>query len=160
MRVQICAVGRLRAGPEKQLLDDYLSRLDAAGRGIGIVNAPLVEVEEKRRLEPATLKIREAELLRAATAKGAIIVALDERGRAEPSEAFAKRLGDWRDAGAGDVAFLIGGAGGLAAELRDGAAHILAFGPATWPHMLARVMLAEQLYRAVTILSGHPYHRA
>ncbi|MEX0838931.1 MAG: 23S rRNA (pseudouridine(1915)-N(3))-methyltransferase RlmH [Parvibaculum sp.] len=160
MRVQICAVGRLRTGPEKQLLDDYLSRLDAAGRAIGIATAPLVEVEEKRRLDAGSLKAREGELLRAATAKGALIVALDERGRAEPSDAFAKRLGDWRDGGVGDVAFLIGGAGGLAPEIRKGAAHILAFGPATWPHMLARVMLAEQLYRAVTILSGHPYHRA
>ena len=98
--------------------------------------------------------------MRAATEKGATIVALDERGRAEPSEAFAKRLGHWRDAGVGDIAFLIGGAGGLAPEIRESAAHTLAFGPATWPHMLARVMLAEQLYRAVTILSGHPYHRA
>ena len=160
MRLQICAVGRLRAGPEKQLLDDYLARLDATGRGIGITAAPLIEVEEKRRLEPAPLKIREGELLRAAIAKGATIVALDERGRAEPSAAFARRLGDWRDGGVSDVAFLIGGAGGLAPEIRDSAAHILAVGPATWPHMLARVMLAEQLYRAATILSGHPYHRA
>ncbi|MDP2125053.1 MAG: 23S rRNA (pseudouridine(1915)-N(3))-methyltransferase RlmH [Parvibaculum sp.] len=160
MRVQICAVGRLRAGPEKQLLDDYLSRLDASGRAIGIATAPLVEVEEKRRLGDAALKAREGELLQTAAAKGALIVALDERGRAEPSEAFAKRLGDWRDSGTSDVAFLIGGAGGLAPQIRDSAAHILAFGPATWPHMLARVMLAEQLYRAVTILSGHPYHRA
>ena len=160
MRVQICAVGRLRAGPEKQLLDDYLSRLEAVGRAIGITSAPVIEVEEKRRLDVAALKTREGELLRAATAKGATIVALDERGRAEPSEAFAKRLGHWRDAGVGDIAFLIGGAGGLAPEIRESAAHTLAFGPATWPHMLARVMLAEQLYRAVTILSGHPYHRA
>ncbi len=110
MRVQIRAVGRLRAGPEKQLLDDYLSRLEAAGRAIGITSAPVIEVEEKRRLDVAALKTREGELLRAATAKGATIVALDERGRAEPSEAFAKRLGHWRDAGVGDIAFLIGGA--------------------------------------------------
>lgn len=160
MRVQICAVGRLRAGPEKLLLDEYLSRLDATGRSIGISTLALAEVEEKRRLEGAGLMDREAELLSAAAPKGALIVALDERGRAETSEAFARRLGTWRDNGTADVAFLIGGANGLSPALRDQASHMMAFGAMTWPHMLVRVMLAEQLYRAVTILSGHPYHRA
>jgi 23S rRNA (pseudouridine1915-N3)-methyltransferase len=160
MRVQICAVGRLKNGPEKLLLDDYMSRFDAAGRGIGLTALPLAEVEEKRRSDAAELMEREAALLAAAMPKGALVVALDERGRVETSEAFAKRLGKWRDTGTADVAFLIGGANGLAPSLRDGAAHVMAFGAMTWPHMLARVMLAEQLYRAVTILSGHPYHRA
>lgn len=160
MRVQICAVGRLKSGPEKLLLDDYLSRLDAAGRGIGITAMPVAEVEEKRRHEGAELMEREAALLTTAIPKGALLVALDERGRVETSEAFAKRLGNWRDTGASDIAFVIGGANGLAPSLRENAAHIMAFGAMTWPHMLARVMLAEQLYRAVTILSGHPYHRA
>lgn len=160
MRVQICAVGRLRAGPEKLLLDDYMSRLDATGRGIGISVLPLSEVEEKRRLEDAALMEREAELLLAAAPKGALIIALDERGRVETSEAFAKRIGTLRDNGAPDIAFLIGGANGLAPAIRDRAAHVMAFGAMTWPHMLVRVMLAEQLYRAATILSGHPYHRA
>ncbi|HCX66174.1 23S rRNA (pseudouridine(1915)-N(3))-methyltransferase RlmH [Parvibaculum sp.] len=160
MRIQICAVGRLKSSPEKQLLDDYLSRLDAAGRGIGITAMPVAEVEEKRRHEGAELMEREAVLLTGAIPKGALIVALDERGRVETSEAFAKRLGNWRDTGTSDIAFVIGGANGLAPSLRDHAAHIMAFGAMTWPHMLARVMLAEQLYRAVTILSGHPYHRA
>ncbi|WP_421860139.1 23S rRNA (pseudouridine(1915)-N(3))-methyltransferase RlmH [Parvibaculum sp.] len=160
MRVQICAVGRLKTGPEKHLLDDYLSRLDAAGRGIGITALPVAEVEEKRRHEGAELMEREAALLSGAMPKEALIVALDERGRVETSEAFAKRLGNWRDTGTSDIAFVIGGANGLAPSLRGNAAHIMAFGAMTWPHMLARVMLAEQLYRAVTILSGHPYHRA
>ncbi|MDO9126795.1 23S rRNA (pseudouridine(1915)-N(3))-methyltransferase RlmH [Parvibaculum sp.] len=160
MRIQICAVGRLRAGPEKLLLDDYTSRLDATGRGIGLSVLPLSEVEEKRRLEDTALMEREAELLLAAAPKGALIIALDERGRVETSEAFAKRIGTLRDNGTADVAFLIGGANGLAPAIRDRAAHVMAFGAMTWPHMFVRVMLAEQLYRAATILSGHPYHRA
>ncbi|MEQ8266952.1 MAG: 23S rRNA (pseudouridine(1915)-N(3))-methyltransferase RlmH [Parvibaculum sp.] len=160
MRVQICAVGRLKTGPEKLLLDDYMARIEAAGRNIGITASDVTEVEEKRRLEGPALMAREAELLSAATAKGALLVALDERGCNETSETFARRLGTWRDAGTADVAFLIGGANGLVPELRDRAAHVMAFGAMTWPHMLARAMLAEQIYRAVTILSGHPYHRA
>lgn len=158
MRVHICAVGRLKAGPEKLLIDDYLSRLDAAGRPIGIAAGPVVEVEEKRKLDAPQLMAREAELLLAA-AKGATIVAMDERGRNETSEVFARRLGEWRDNATSDLAFVIGGANGLAPAIREKAVHIMSFGAMTWPHMLARAMLAEQLYRAVTILSGHPYHR-
>jgi len=159
MRIEICAVGKLRAGPEKILLDDYTARTEAAGRPIGITSLSVREVEEKRRLDPAALKESEAALLRAAMPRGALLVALDERGKAEPSEVFAKRLGRWRDDGHPGIAFAIGGAAGLSPALRDEAAHLLAFGPMTWPHMLVRVMLAEQIYRAVTILAGHPYHR-
>lgn len=159
MRVHICAVGRLKPGPEKLLIDDYLSRLDAAGRPIGISAAPVIEVEEKRKLDAPQLMAREAELLLAAT-KGATIVAMDERGKNETSEVFARRLGEWRDNATADLAFVIGGANGLDPAIREKAAHIMSFGAMTWPHMLARAMLAEQLYRAVTILSGHPYHRA
>lgn len=160
MRIEICAVGRLRAGPEKTLLDEYLSRANAAGRSLGLTSLSLIEVEEKRRLDGESLKNAEAALLKSAMPRGALIVALDERGRAEPSEAFAARIGRWRDTGVSDLAFVIGGAGGLAASLREEAGHLVAFGPMTWPHMLVRVMLAEQLYRAVSILAGHPYHRA
>lgn len=160
MRIEICAVGRLRAGPEKILLDDYISRAEAAGRGIGVTALHVKEVEEKRRLESAILKESEAALLRATIPRGALLVALDERGKMETSDAFATRLGRWRDDGQTNIVFLIGGANGLAPALRDEAAHLLAFGPMTWPHMLVRVMLAEQIYRAVTILAGHPYHRA
>ncbi|MDR3500136.1 MAG: 23S rRNA (pseudouridine(1915)-N(3))-methyltransferase RlmH [Parvibaculum sp.] len=160
MRIEIRAVGRLRAGPEKTLLDDYLARAGAAGRSLGITSLTFAEVEEKRRLDGAALKTAEAALLKTSLPKGAYLVALDERGRAEPSEAFAARLGRWRDNGVGDLAFVIGGADGLAPSLREEADHLLAFGPMTWPHMLVRVMLAEQLYRAVSIMAGHPYHRA
>lgn len=137
-----------------------MTRLDAAGRALGISALPVAEVEEKRKLDAPALMLREAELLLGAAAKGATIVALDERGKTESSEAFAKRLGNWRDTGVADIAFVIGGANGLAPEIREKAAHIMAFGAMTWPHMFARAMLAEQLYRAITILSGHPYHRA
>lgn len=160
MRIEICAVGRLRAGPEKTLLDDYVARAGAAGRGIGITRLGLMEVEEKRRLDGAALRNSEAALLKAALPRGAFVVALDERGRTEPSEAFAKRLARWRDDGVSDLAFVIGGASGLSPAMREEASHLLAFGPMTWPHMLVRVMLAEQIYRAMTILAGHPYHRA
>jgi 23S rRNA (pseudouridine1915-N3)-methyltransferase len=160
VRIEICAVGKLRAGPERSLLDDYLARANAAGRNLGVSSLTLTEVEEKRRLEGEALKSAEAALLKSAMPRGALIVALDERGRAEPSEAFAARVGRWRDDGVSDLAFVIGGADGLAASLRAEAGHVLAFGPMTWPHMLVRVMLAEQIYRAVSILAGHPYHRA
>lgn len=160
MRIEICAVGRLRAGPEKTLIDDYMKRAEAAGRGLGFTGLTLTEVEEKRRLEGPKLKSAEAALLRKAIPDGARIVALDERGRMEGSEAFAARLGQWRDSGTSDLAFVIGGADGLDADFREQADHLLAFGPMTWPHMLVRVLLTEQIYRAISILGNHPYHRA
>lgn len=159
MRLHICAVGRLRSGPERQLLDDYVSRIEAAGRGIGITGISLHEVEEKKPLEGLALREREAALLLGAMPKGASLVALDERGTAEASAAFARRIATWRDTGVSDLTFMIGGADGFAPALRERADHLLAFGPMTWPHMMVRVMLAEQIYRAITILAGHPYHR-
>lgn len=157
MRIVICAVGRARAGPLRDLYEDYAGRTGAA-RLLGRVE--LREVEERRSLGGPELKIREGELLRAALPKGATIVALDAAGQALSSEAFATRLAKWRDAGVGDLAFLIGGADGLDAGLVKQAGLVLSLGTMTWPHMLARAMLAEQLYRASTILQGHPYHRA
>lgn len=155
MRVHICAVGRLRAGPEKTLIDDYLTRFDRTGRGLGLGPARVVEVEDKKGGGMAA----EAALLRRAIPEGAVICVLDERGKIEKSPDFAKRLGDWRDQGRGDLAFVIGGADGIDAELRKSADHALSFGKMVWPHMLVRVMLSEQLYRAASILSGGPYHR-
>jgi 23S rRNA (pseudouridine1915-N3)-methyltransferase len=160
MRIEIRAIGKLRAGPEKTLLDDYLARAAASGRGLGISSLHLAEFEEKRRLEGDALKEAEAALLKSSLPRGTLFVALDERGRAEASEGFARRIAGWRDEGIQNLVFVIGGADGLAASLRAEAGHLLAFGPMTWPHMLVRVMLAEQLYRAVSILAGHPYHRA
>ncbi len=155
MRISIVAVGRLRAGPEKSLLDDYLTRFDRTGRALGLGPARVIEVEDKKNAGMGA----EATLLRKALPKGVVICTLDERGRVLSSPDFAKKLGGWRDAGRQDLALIIGGADGIDPNLRAEADFSLSFGSMVWPHMLVRVMLAEQLYRAATILSGGPYHR-
>jgi 23S rRNA (pseudouridine1915-N3)-methyltransferase len=155
VRVTLCAVGRLRAGPERTLVDDYLDRFGKTGRSLGLGPATVVQVEDRRGGGPAA----EATLLARAIPDGAALCALDERGEALTSPDFAIRLARWRDDGRADAAFLIGGADGLDPALRARADLVLSFGPMVWPHMLVRVMLAEQLYRAVSILAGSPYHR-
>jgi len=156
MRVHVGAVGRLRTGPERTLVDDYAARFDKTGRALGLGPLHLHEVEDKKGGGMAA----EAALLDRAIPRGAVVVALDERGGLLTSPEFSRHLGEWRDAGRGDVAFVIGGADGLAPELRARADVTLSFGKMVWPHMLARVMLIEQLYRAAAILAGSPYHRA
>jgi 23S rRNA (pseudouridine1915-N3)-methyltransferase len=156
MRVSIVCVGRLRAGPERSLVDDYLTRFDRTGRALGLGPARVIEVEDRR----GGGKSAEAELLKRAVPAGARTVALDERGRQYSSPEFSRLLARWRDDGTSEAAFLIGGADGLDPELRDAADLRLSFGAMVWPHMLARVMLAEQLYRSAAILAGTPYHRA
>lgn len=156
MRIHICAVGRARTGPERVLTDDYLDRFDRTGRSLGLGPATLHEVEDRK----GGGRSAEAALLERSLPKGAALVALDERGKALASPDFAAVLARWRDAGRGEAAFLIGGADGLDPALRDRADLTLSFGPMVWPHMLARVMLAEQLYRAAAILAGTPYHKA
>lgn len=151
MRVCLAAVGRLRPGPMRALLDEY------AGRSTWPLT--IREVEARKKLSGPALREHEGELLLAAIPDKATLIALDERGRDLGSKDFAERLGRWRDDGIQDLAFAIGGADGLSQAVRDRASLSLAFGRATWPHMLVRVMLAEQIYRAQTILSGHPYHR-
>lgn len=155
MRVHIVAVGRLRPGPQKDLIDDYLTRFDRTGRGLGLGPARIVEVDDRK----GGGRPGEAALIRRALPKGAVLVALDERGRLETSPDFARRIAGWRDAGRGDLALVIGGADGIAPDLRSEADLALSFGKMVWPHMLVRVMLAEQLYRAASILAGAPYHR-
>ncbi|MEX1234102.1 MAG: 23S rRNA (pseudouridine(1915)-N(3))-methyltransferase RlmH [Roseovarius sp.] len=155
MRLHICAVGRMRAGPERALFDDYIARADRTGRALGLGPTSLHEVEDKKGGGPAA----EAALLERALPQGAVRIALDERGKLTPSPKFAHQLAEWRDAGRGDLAFVIGGADGIDAGLRATADFSLSFGAMVWPHMLARVMLAEQIYRATTILAGGPYHR-
>ena len=156
MRLTLCAVGRLKRCPEADLVEDYLARADAAGRALGFSGARLIEVEAKARgAQPE----EESRLLLAALSPGALVILLDEHGEAWPSVALADRLGAWRDSGVREAAFLIGGADGHGAGARAAARHVLALGPQTWPHKLARAMMAEQLYRAVSILAGAPYHR-
>lgn len=155
MRLHLCAVGRLRAGPERALVSDYLARLDRSGKPLGLGPCAEHEVEDRKGGGPET----EAELLLRTFPTGAAICCLDERGLTLSSPQFAARLAGWRDAGRQDAAFVIGGADGLAPALRARADLTVSFGSMVWPHMLARVMLAEQLYRAATILAGSPYHR-
>ncbi|MDF1802627.1 23S rRNA (pseudouridine(1915)-N(3))-methyltransferase RlmH [Thalassovita sp.] len=155
MRVHICAVGRLRAGPERSLIDDYLTRFDRTGRALGLGPAKIHEVEDKK---GGGMSV-EATLLERALPKGAVLCTMDERGTVMTSPEFARQLAKWRDAGRSDLAFVIGGADGIAPSLRAKADFSLSFGKMVWPHMLARAMLTEQLYRAASILGGSPYHR-
>lgn len=151
-RISILAIGRARGGPEMDLARAYLERLPWP--------AEIREFEERRRLPAGERREREGALLLAALPRGARLVALDERGRSLTSAAFALQMGRWVGEGSGDLCFAIGGADGLADELRQRADMLLSLGAMTWPHMLVRVLLAEQLYRAHSILAGHPYHRA
>ena len=159
MRVIVAAVGRLKEGPERELAARYAERAAAGGRRIGWQGVGVVEVADCRSRRPQDRRREEAVALAAAIPEIAAIVALDAGGEVLSSPQLAARLGRWRDAGTPAVAFLIGGADGLADGLQRRAELRLAFGTATWPHQLARIMLLEQLYRAMTILSGHPYHR-
>ena len=151
MKLTIAAIGRSGRGPERDLYEHY------AGR----IRWPLAlrELEEKRKLPAAEMIKREGELLLDAAPAKATRVVLDRRGRTLDSEAFAERLGRWRDDSVSDVAFLIGGADGHGDALLAQASLVVSFGAMTWPHLLARAMLAEQIYRAQQLLAGHPYHR-
>ena len=151
MRVTVAAIGRDRAGPTRQLLEDYRKR--------SLWPLRLVEFPPQTRLPLERRRAEEALRLLQSVPEGAVTVALDEHGRQLDSLAFARRLGDWREEGRSDIAFLIGGPDGLAAQVLERAHLVLALGSMTWPHRLVRVLLAEQLYRAQAILAGHPYHR-
>lgn len=155
MRVTILAVGRMKSGPEAELVGDYLERFSRTGRGLGLGPADLREVEDRKGGGQAA----EAKLLAEAMPRGAVVAALDERGKVITSPAFSDLLCRHRDDGARDMVFVLGGADGLTPELRATADLTLSFGKMVWPHMLARVMLAEQLYRAAGIAAGTPYHR-
>ena len=150
MRFLVVAVGRARAGPELALWQEFSGRLTTPTR--------LVEVDARK--PGPGLKEREAELLLKALPDQALLVALDERGKSLSSETFSRTLAQWRDEGTSDIAFVIGGADGLADPVRRRARLLLSLGAMTWPHMLVRGLLAEQLYRAERIWAGHPYHRA
>ncbi len=155
LRVHICAVGRLRSGPERDLIDDYLSRFDKTGRALGLGPARIIEVEDRKGGGMSA----EAPLLQGAIPKGAMICTLDERGTLMSSPQFSKKLCQRRDSGVNDLAFVIGGADGIDPSLRAKADMSLSFGQMVWPHMMVRVMLSEQLYRAASIAAGTPYHR-
>ncbi|MBL8643208.1 MAG: 23S rRNA (pseudouridine(1915)-N(3))-methyltransferase RlmH [Rhodospirillaceae bacterium] len=152
MRILIVAIGKSKPGPEKDLLAEYAKRLPWA--------LDVKELAQGKDASAEARKAREAESMLSAVPEGSTIIALDERGTSESSEKFAARVGQWRDAGARTLAFLIGGADGHGDAVLKAAKHKLSLGAMTWPHMLVRGLLAEQLYRAHSILTNHPYHRA
>lgn len=159
MRVSILAVGRMKQGPERELVARYLDRAVASGKSLGLTGFSVTELTESRAGSAASRKAEEARALAAQLPADGLIVALDERGKSLGSEDFARRMLRWRDDGKPAVSFVIGGADGLDPRFAADADVTLGFSAMTWPHQLVRIMLAEQLYRATTILSGHPYHR-
>ncbi|MBV9066931.1 MAG: 23S rRNA (pseudouridine(1915)-N(3))-methyltransferase RlmH [Methylobacteriaceae bacterium] len=159
MRLQILCVGRLKAGPERQLVARYSERIAAAGRAIGLGPLDIREIAEGSARRPDDRKIDEALRIAALLPEGATLWALDETGASLASENFAREIAKLRDDGNACLAFAIGGADGLDDSLRQRANSKIAFGAMTLPHQLVRVLLVEQIYRATTILSGHPYHR-
>ena len=160
MRLVVAAIGRLKDAPERELAERYRKRAEQVGRRIGFRTVEVVEIRESRAADRDKRMIEESIALANVIPEQAAIVLLDERGDSLDSAALAALLRRWRDDGKPAAVFVIGGDDGLAPSVRDKATVRLAFGAATWPHQLARVMLLEQLYRATTILSGHPYHRA
>lgn len=160
MRLTVAAVGRLRDCPERELAERYRKRAEQLGRRIGLRDIEIVEVRESRAQEIGKRMIEESIAIANVIPDKAAVVLLDERGESLDSAALAAQIGKWRDAGRPATVFVIGGDDGLAPALRERAALRLAFGIATWPHPLVRSMLLEQVYRAVTILARHPYHRA
>ena len=159
MRLALLCVGRMKAGPERDLFERYFRRLSDSARGVGIGSVEMREIAESRSRRPEDRRAEEAEAIRAAAPHGSALVALDERGLALTSEQWATDIAAVRDSARPAYAVVIGGPDGLDPRIREGAHRAISFGAMTWPHQLVRVMAAEQLYRAITILSGHPYHR-
>ncbi|MEZ5812288.1 MAG: 23S rRNA (pseudouridine(1915)-N(3))-methyltransferase RlmH [Rhizobiaceae bacterium] len=159
MRISVHAIGRLKRGPERELCDRYFERFARAGPPLGLEFAGLREFAEGRAGDAAARRREEGERLRKAVEGGQGLILLDETGRNLDSRAFAAMLAGLRDEGVRDCVVAIGGPDGHDPELRAAARQVISFGKLTWPHQLARIMLAEQLYRATTILAGHPYHR-
>jgi 23S rRNA (pseudouridine1915-N3)-methyltransferase len=160
MRLIVAAVGRLKRGPETELAERYRKRAAQTGRQAGWRDVEIVEIRESRADDAGKRMLEESIALANVVPQGAAIVLLDAKGESIDSAGLAGLLSKWRAGDRPAAIFLIGGADGLAASLRDKAELRLSFGAATWPHQLVRVMLLEQLYRAATILTGHPYHRA
>lgn len=159
MRITVACVGRARTAPEQRLCDVYWERAASLGGKLGFTKLDLAILDTSRAATAEARMADEAKKLASRLPPGSHRIALDEAGRALSSEAFAKHLASLRDRGIRDLVFLIGGPDGLAPALREGADERLALGPQTWPHLMVRAMLAEQIYRAFTILAGHPYHR-
>jgi 23S rRNA (pseudouridine1915-N3)-methyltransferase len=159
VRLLLIAVGRLKPGPERDLFERYAKRVADIARTVGVAGVDFREIEEGRARRPEQRQSQEAAAIATAIPAGARLVLCDERGKALTSRQFAADIGSARDAGASAYSLIIGGPDGFDSALRDRAELLIAFGAMTWPHQLVRVMAAEQLYRALTLLAGHPYHR-
>jgi 23S rRNA (pseudouridine1915-N3)-methyltransferase len=159
MRLILIAVGRLKQGPERELAERYRDRFDDIGRKLGFRGLEIHEVLESRARDAANRIAEEAAAISALIPEKSVLVALDEHGTSIDSAGFAGHLGRWRDDSVANNVFVIGGADGLSPDLQRKSRLTVAFGTATWPHQMVRVMLLEQIYRAATILAGHPYHR-
>lgn len=160
MRLTVAAIGKLKAGPDRELAERYRDRAAKAGRSLGFKALDIIEIGESRAGRVEERIVEEGTALLKNADDNTVRIALDEKGTPLGSEAFAARLGGWKDSGRPAAVFAIGGADGLSPAFKSKAELIWSFGAATWPHQLVRIMLLEQLYRAITILSGHPYHRA
>jgi 23S rRNA (pseudouridine1915-N3)-methyltransferase len=160
MKITVHAVGRMKTGPERELADRYFERFAKSGPAVGLEFSGIVETPESRGQSADERRREEAQRLQAQLQSGAVLILLDERGKALSSQDLADRVGRLRDGGRKALIIAIGGADGHDKALREQADLVLSFGALTWPHQLVRVMLGEQLYRIATILSGHPYHRS
>jgi 23S rRNA (pseudouridine1915-N3)-methyltransferase len=160
MRIGIAAIGKLKSGPEKLLADDYATRIGQLGRKVGIAELKIGEWAESQHTTAKQRMDEEATILWSAVPQAAVSCVLDERGTSYSSEEFSKKIRKYADQAAGDMVFIIGGPDGHAAETRKKADHLIALGPMVWPHRLVRIMLLEQIYRSVTIMVNHPYHRS
>jgi 23S rRNA (pseudouridine1915-N3)-methyltransferase len=158
MRLGVVAVGRLKSGPERTLVERYRERIEAIGRPLGVSPFEVAEIPESRARRDADRRAEEASAVLGKIG-AATLVAFDERGKSIPSDAFAARMARWRDEGCAALTCAIGGADGLDETIRARADLVLSFGALTLPHQLVRVLVVEQLYRTLTILAGHPYHR-
>ena len=159
MRVIVAAVGRLKQGAERELAADYCKRAVAVGRSAGLRQVEIIEIRESRARDPERRRTEESIAIANVLPEGAVIIVFDQAGENIDSPGLAALLQKCRQDNRAAVCFIIGGADGITQSLRGRAKHVLAFGSATWPHQLVRIMLLEQLYRAGTILAGHPYHR-
>ncbi len=164
MQLHLICVGRLKAGPERELVSHYLARASGIGRSLGVNAVEIREIDESKARRSQDRKKEEAKAIRTVltgiSGASPSFIACDETGENLTSAAFAQKLGGLRDQGASHVAIVLGGPDGLESDLCGEAALRIAFGKMTWPHQLAQIMAAEQLYRALTLLAGHPYHRA
>jgi 23S rRNA (pseudouridine1915-N3)-methyltransferase len=160
MRIVVAAVGRLKQGPERELAERYRKRAADAGRSAGVSACDIIEIKGSRAGDAARRMLEESIAIANIIPDNGVIVILDERGESMSSSSFAGRMQGWRSQDKSAVAFVIGGHDGLAPSLREKSNMAIAFGAATWPHQLVRIMLLEQIYRAVTMLAGHPYHRS